>query len=258
MTTHQHYHYGPGYGYGRRGYYSGSRISGFVSWIIGFVILLVFIGIITGLSDIRRSTVEREPLKPYASFSSNCLDDAAGWIHDRHTLLKGMESFYKETGVQPALSIHEEINGQKYLTDSEIEAFMTTEYDRLIGHERGVLITFCEYADSDWYVYYMVGEDAQTLMDSEACDILIDYVHELYTNDSYSDEEFFAAVFERTGNRIMTVTPTLASRIPFIAGCFIAVVIVWGILKAMKEKNRRDAEKAEETERILHSPIDRI
>lgn len=257
ISTHRHYHYGPSYGYG--GTYSpGGLISGIITSLVVIMVLVILFIALTSASSISRSTVEREPLKPYAAFDKSCIDDDAGWIHDRNTLLQGMESFYKETGVQPALAIYEEINGERYLSDDEIEDFMTDEYDELIGHERGVLMLFCEYADSDWYVYYMAGEDAQTVMDSEACGILVDYVHDLYTNDNYSDEEFFAAVFEKTGNRIMTVTPTVASKIPLIVGCVIVIAVILGILKAIKEKNRREAEKAKETERILNSPIDRI
>lgn len=230
--------------------------------LITAVVLLFIIGVflyaVTGGGSVAKSTVERERLKPYASFDKGAIDDDAGWIHDKKALLRGMESFYKDTGVQPAISIHTDIDGERYLSDSEIEDFMTDTYDGLIGHERGLLLLFCEYADSDWYAYYMAGEDAQTVMDSESCDILMDYVADLYTNSSYSDEEYFGAIFEKTGERIMTVTPTVASKIPMMVGGVIAIALVIGAVAALKAKHKRDAEKAAETERILNSPIDRI
>lgn len=229
-----------------------------VTATIGLFVMILLIVLLSTASSTRKSTIEREPLKPYAAFQKDCIDDDAEWIHDKKTLLKGMESFYKDTGIQPALAIYEEINNERYLSDSDIEAFMMDEYDNLIGHERGLLVLFCEYAESDWYVYYMAGEDAQTVMDSEACDILIDYVHDLYTNDSYSDEEFFSAVFEKTGNRIMTVTPTIASNIPFLIVGAIVIAAMFMVVEIIKQKHKRDAEKAAETERILNSPIDRI
>ena len=257
ISTHRHYHYGPSYGGG--GYYGGG--GWFVTALVTIVAILmafIIIGAIAGSGDITKSTVEREPLKPYAAFDTDCVDDDANWIHDRNTLLRGMESFYKATGVQPALAIYEEIDGEKYLRNSDIEDFMTGEYDKLIGHERGVLLLFCEYEESDWYAYYMAGEDAQTVMDSEASDILIDYVHDLYTNDSLSDEEFFGKVFEKTGERIMTVTPTAASKIPVIVIGVVIIAFIIGMVKLVKMKHRREKEKAEETERILKTPIDRI
>ena len=258
-VTH-HYHYGPSYGYG----YSRSSVrlvSVVTVFIVTVVILMTFAtvyGTVNGGAGVSKSTVVREPLKPYASFNKWAFDDDAGWVYDPKPLQNGMESFYKQTGIQPALAIYESINGQRYLSNSEIEAFMNEEYDKLIGHERGLLLLFCEYADSDWYAYYMAGEDAQTVMDSEATDILMDYVHALYTNSSYSDEEFFGAVFANTADRIMTVTPTVATRIPMIVvGVVIIALFVVG-LKAMKEKNRRAAEKAKETETLLNTPIERL
>lgn len=255
-VSHHYHHYGGGYRYGH------SRPAGPMGTLITAVVLLFIIGVFlytaTGGGSVAKSTVERERLKPYASFDKSTIDDDAGWIHDKKALLRGMESFYKDTGVQPAISIHTDIGGERYLSDSEIEDFMTDTYDGLIGHERGILLLFCEYADSDWYAYYMAGEDAQTVMDSEACDILMDYVADLYTNSSYSDEEYFGAIFEKTGKRIMTVTPTVASRIPMMVGGVVVIALVIGAIAALKAKHKRDAEKAAETERILNSPIDRI
>lgn len=255
-VSHHYHHYGGGYRYGY------SRPAGPMGTLITAVVLLFIIGVFlyaaTGGGSVAKSTVERERLKPYASFDKSTIDDDAGWIHDKKALLRGMESFYKDTGVQPAISIHTDIYGERYLPDSEIEDFMTDTYDGLIGHERGILLLFCEYADSDWYAYYMTGEDAQTVMDSEACDILMDYVADLYTNSSYSDEEYFGAIFEKTGKRIMTVTPTVASRIPMMVGGVVVIALVIGAIAALKAKHKRDAEKAAETERILNSPIDRI
>lgn len=257
-VTH-HYHHGPRYGYGGTVYVGGRTGTLLTAVIVIFMMVVIFTALAGSFGGgVARSTVEREPLKPYASFNKNAYDDDAGWIHDRKALQKGMESFYKQTGIQPALAIYEEIDGERYLSDSKIEDFMYEEYDRLIGHERGLLLLFCEYDDSDWYAYYMAGEDAQTVMDSEASEILMDYVHSLYTNDSYSDEEFFGAVFEKTADRIMTVSPTFASKIPVIVGGAVVIVLLFVGLKALKEKNRRDAEKAKETEKLLNTPIDRL
>lgn len=251
--VHVHHHYDRGY----------HPVTNFFAGLAIFIMLIIATSVLfyglsgTSTAGVTKSTVNREALSPYAAFSTDCVDDDAGWISDRRTLLQGMERFYKETGIQPALAVYEEIDGQKYLPDELIEPFMNKIYDERIGHERGLLLLFCEYAPSDYYVYYMAGEDAQTVMDTEACDILLDYAHGLYAGD-YSDEEYFAAVFAKTGERIMTVTPTMASKLPFLAGCVIVIVLVLGGLKALSMKHRREAERAEETERILNAPTDRI
>lgn len=258
--TYHHHHYGPGYSrtyvYGGAG---GRILSTFITlFVLMFMLVVLFLAVSENSGNITKSTVEREALKPYASFNKDCYDDQAGWIHDRKTLLKGMESFYKKTGVQPALVICEDINGERYVRDSVVESCMEQEYDELIGHERGVLLLFAEYADSDWYAYYMAGGDAQTVMDSEACDILIDYVHSCYTNQSYSDEEFFSAVFEKTGSRIMEKTPTVASKIPVMVFGLVIIIAIFAGLKALKMRHKREAERAAETERILNSDINHI
>lgn len=256
-----HYHYRPSYGYG--GGYGRFRAGyGCGTWLATIMVLVIFVMVIVSVSGgsagVSKSTVERERLKPVEAFDRDCVDDAAHWITNKSELLSGMESFYKDTGVQPALAIYEEIGGERYLDNDEIEDFMYGEYDSLIGHEQGLLVLFCEYADSDWYVYWMAGEDAQTVMDTEACSILDDYVHALYTRDDLSDEEFFSEVFRKTGNRIMAVTPTIASKMPMVVGGVVAIALAVIGLKALKAKHKRDAEKAKETERILNTPIDRI
>ena len=249
-----HHHYGPSY------YSSPSAEPGPGAWLVTILVLIIFIFAVLQMSggNVSKSTVEREKLEPYAAFDRDCVDDAAHWITNKSELLSGMESFYKDTGIQPALAIYEEIGGERYLGNDEIEDFMYGEYDSLIGHEQGLLVLFCGYADSDWYVYWMAGEDAQTVMDTEACGILDDYVHALYTRDDLSDEEFFSEVFRKTGDRIMAVTPTIASKMPMVVGGVVVIALAVIGLKALKAKHKRDAEKAKETERILNTPIDRI
>lgn len=253
-------------------YYGGTRYSGgayrrpvssILSMIVTAVVVLVVICMLfgalssVGSSSVTRSTVTRTKLEPYASFQKNAWDDHAGWLSNAATLNKGMESFYKATGVQPALGIMNDIEGNNNPSNAEVEAFASDLYDTLIGHERGILLLFCEWYPSDYDVYYMAGEDAQTVMDSEACDILMDYVHAYYTSD-LTEDEYFAKVFADTGERIMTVTPTLASRLPMIL-CVIGIGIAGiVVIKLVAMKHKRERERAEETERILNTPNERL
>lgn len=246
------YHYG-GMGYG--GFYGG-RPSGIASMIVAFLILAVALPMVIGMfagsgGNVSRSTLERTAIQPAGPFDRDCVDDRADWTRDRNVLLSGMEQFYKDTGIQPALCITENFDGQ------DPEAYATARYDELVGHEKGLLLLFYEPAPSDWDAYYMAGESAQTVMDSEACDILMDYVEAYYTSDM-TEDEYFAAVFRETGERIMTVTPTVASRIPVIVAGIVAVAGLAAAVLIVKAKHKRDRERAEETERLLHTHIDRI
>lgn len=251
-TTHHYHHYGGGYGMPRVG------TGGIGICIIGAVmaiIFLVFIGILLSgdnvkINGARMSTIERTAIQPEGPFDKDCIDDRAGWITDRNTLLRGMEQFYKLTGVQPAICITEEIDG-------DVEAFASARYDELVGHEKGVLLLFHEWAPSDWSSYYMAGKAAQTVMDTEACDILLDFVEAYYTSDM-SEDEYFGAVFRETGERIMTVMPTVASKIPWIVCGAVVIALAVAAVSALRLKHKRDKERAAETERILNTPIDRL
>ncbi len=261
-SVHVHNHYGGGY-YGRSYWMPAHlRIS---TLVCSFILIFMFVGIVmvamagnvAGGSTVGKSTVQRTALKPYESFQRGCWEDNADWLSDSSKLNWGMEQFYKATGVQPALVIAEDVNGDKDPSSSEVEAWATEKYDQLIGHERGVLLLFCEWYSSDYDVYYMAGEDAQTVMDSEACDILMDYVHAYYTS-SMTEDEYFANVFAETGDRIMSVTPTLASRLPMILGVVVVAVIAIAAVKMLSMRYKREKERAEETERILNTPNERL
>lgn len=255
--SYHHHHYHGSYGSGYGGY--STIPSGFIGLAIVCVamaiIFLVFVGITASGNNIkingaRSSTIERTAIQPEGPFDKNCIDDRAGWITDRNTLLRGMEQFYKATGVQPAICITEDIDG-------DVEDFASARYDELVGHEKGVLLLFHEWAPSEWSSYYMAGKAAQTVMDTEACDIMLDFVEAYYTSDM-SEDEYFGAVFRETGERIMTVTPTIASKIPWIMGGVVVLVIMFAGVKALQLKHKRDKERAAETERILNTPVDRL
>ncbi|MCD8364124.1 MAG: hypothetical protein LUC98_14430 [Lachnospiraceae bacterium] len=255
---------GWGYGgYGRRG--GGCGTSMLIVCIL--VVLVLFSAMRTATrgfssssssSDITASTVEREKIQPYDSFDSDCIDDELDWILNKNTTLSGMESFYKETGVQPYLVITDNINGGRSATNDEIEAYCDDKYTELAGdNEAGVLLVFVEWSSNDYSIYYIVGTNAQTVMDSEACEILLDYVDAYYYSD-LSDEEYFSQVFSKAAERIMSTTPTLASRLPYILAAVVVIVVAVLIFLNLRNKRRREKEKAEETERILNTPIDKL
>lgn len=270
VHVHEHYDTGPSTGrstvrneyrdpvHERRREPGGLKPRHIVITVAIMVALFVIIAVATGANHkAGLSTVTRTRLEGAPAFSRDCVDDLAEWSSDRNTLLRGMESFYKSTGVQPALVIATDIDGNPDPTDAEIEEYAAAEYDELIGHEKGVLLLFVEWWPNDWNAYYMAGKEAQTVMDTEACDILMDYVEAYYVSDM-TEDEYFAAVFAETGERIMTVTETASSKLPWMA---MAIVVVAGsmcLVMAIQTKARRAREEAEETERLLHTPVDRL
>ena len=229
-----------------------------VATVIAMVVLFAIIGLATGSgSKASGSTVQRTRLEGTPAFSRDCVNDLAEWTSDEAVLLRGMEDFYKSTGVQPALVIATDIDGDPDPADGAIEEFASREYDDLVGHEKGVLLLFVEWSPSEWNAYYMAGTEAQTVMDSEACDILMDYVEAYYVSD-LTEDEYFAKVFSETGERIMTVTETAASKLPWMIAAIVIVAGSMCIVMAVQTKARRAREEAEETERLLHTRVDRL
>lgn len=244
------------------GYYGRGSTFGSILGVVLFLIVLAtsILPNIVGSGKATRSTIERHPLKANQAFNRDCYSDemSGGWIYNSSTLVHGMEKFYKETGVQPLLALTDNMNGSTRPTISEAEEWCTQKYQELSnGNEMCVLLVFAEWSDSNYNVYYIVGEQAQAVMDTEACDILMDYVDAYYTSDM-SDEQYFSEVFVSTAERIMKVSPTAFNYVVIVAIVLVVIIIGVTVFGVVRMKIRRAKEEAEETERILNTDIEHL
>lgn len=252
--SHYHYHSGPG-GYCRP--YSRSSGMGCLTQIIVFlfiIFLLFFIAAVvsSGFGSITPSTVEREPLSMGSVVMTDFYTDELDWIRSGTKLEKGMRQFLKKTGVQPYLYITDTVNGTVNPSSSDMEEYAAELYDDLFTDEGHFLLLFHEYNSSGNYnMWYTCGAQAKTVMDKEACDILMDYVDKYYYSD-LSEDELFSKAFEESADRIMTVAkspmPTIIISIVVVVGIFIA--FSWW-KKAKAQKNL----EAEQMERILNADL---
>ena len=228
------------------------------------VILLVFaLGIFSaalgGSSDsVTKSTVQREALPASAVTETAYYTDEAGWISNKNELTSGMKDFYKRTGVQPYLYILNDLNGSTTPSTTELQQFAEQEYDKLFTDEGHFLLVFCDTGSGSYNCGYAVGSQAKTIMDSEAVSVLADYLDRYYSSDM-EDEEFFSTAFQKTGERIMTVTKSQTPTVIIVFVIAAAVVVVVFLLyrwreKARAEKRRRD----KEMEDILQTPLDKF
>lgn len=273
-SAHTYHSSGPSHYHGPRVYHrhyygggGGTVIGGILGSIILIIVLIAFISLLwialsanTGSrsAGVSKSTVNREKIMPPQAFDRDCVLDGLGWLYSAAETKKGMEQFYKMTGVQPYLYISDNVNGSKHPGSMELEQFSDEIYDELAqGNESCILLMFFEWYDSDVTTYYTAGRAAQAVMDDEACDILCDYAESLYTSD-LDDDGYFSEIWKRTGSRIMEVTPTMASRIPMILCAVLALAAIIGGVTALKLKYKREKERAAETERIMNTPIDRL
>lgn len=228
--------------------------------IVALVIIFSFLNMGAGTvvresgdDSITKSTYQREPLPAGSVNETGYFTDELGWIGSRTTLTNGMESFYRETGVQPYLYITDTVNGTRSPGEADFEAFASELYDELFTDEAHILVIFHEYYSSDYSTWYLCGVQAKTVIDQEAADILLDYLDRYYYYDDLSDEEYFARAFSDAGERIMTVTKSPWIPVLIVLGVLliVAVAFVWW-RKAKKQKNI----EAQQTEEILNTPLE--
>jgi len=209
-------------------------------------------------SDITKSTLKREPLPRGAVVETGYYTDNIDWIGNRTVLTNGMKSFYKRTGVQPYLYLTDEINGSLNPTNAEVEAFANELYDTLFRDEAHLLLIFFDYRyeNDSYHTWYLCGVQAKTVLDTEAMDILLDYIDRYYYYD-VSAETLFNWSFDEAGKRIMSVTTSPWVTALIVLGVILGVVTIiviafawWMIRKSQKNK------EAEQMQRILSTPLE--
>ena len=181
------------------------------------------------------------------------------WIYNESTLINGMKTFYQKTGVQPYLVLMPSVNGNKYPTDTELTNYLATVYDNVMPDGGHLVVGFLEGNSGDYAIGCYAGLAAETVMDNEAQDILLDYLEYYYESD-LEDEAYFATVFEKTAEKIMHVDEvTAASR----NGMVTTIVIIVGLIAigiiitvAVVKTRRAKAEQAKADAQILNTSLE--
>lgn len=255
---------GPGgfYGGGRRKSSPGGCgcLTAVIIVVIIMIILMAFLLSINLMSSssssggITKSTIEREALPKGSVNETEYFTDKLGWIGNKTKLTEGLKYFYKKTGVQPHLYITDNVNGNSYSTEDELDSFANKLYDELFTDEAHLLFVFYEY-DGFYMDRYVCGTQAKTVIDSEAADILLDYVDKYYYDQNLSEEEFFSKAFSDAADRIMTVTKSPWIPVMIVFGIIVLVVILFIWWKSVKKQKNIEAKQAED---ILNTPLERF
>lgn len=225
---------------------------------IVLAIIVIVAGLIAARPNIQQSTIERSKLD-----SSLCTkvdtwyQDDINWIHDEKTLLKGLKTFYNQTGVQPYLWITDNINGKAKPNTSDFETALKSKYSELFKDEGHVIVCFMESSPSVYATYYWAGSAAKRVIDDEAGEILLDVIDSKYTSD-LSDEEMFSKSFSDAATRMMKVGRTTKQYIILAVAVVAGLGIIVGFIFLLKAKRKSDAVEAEERERILNTDIDEM
>ena len=210
-------------------------------------------------SDITYSTMNREPLPANAvTVKNGYYTDELGWIESRSTVESGMKSFYEDTGVMPYLYLTDEVDGETSPKANDFMNFANRTYDELFTGSDGqvdeahVLVIFHEYYDGDYTVYYLAGVQAQSVVDDEAGEILLDYFDRYYYDTSKDNSEYFGAVFKEAGAAMMKVTrpnwyyPTIFAAV---------ILILFGLLIILRTRAKNKKEQDKRDQEILNTPL---
>lgn len=198
-------------GYGRGS--SGSGCCGLIVmiFIIMFVIYFFFGGCARKTNvEVQNNTTNREKLESSTlNKTSYWIEDNAGWLDDEKVVQKSMEHFLDKTGVQPYLIIDTSVYGNKYFDDADVEKFLDKKYNSLFNDEAHMILIFLEPYENQYYRAVYTGKAANTVIDTEAQNIINNIIVQNYTNKSLTDDEYFAKIFTDSADKIMAKVTTI-------------------------------------------------
>lgn len=269
--SHHHHHHGHHHGHHHHHYHGGSRGGSIVSTILASIIVFTILAIvvfqhtcnfaIAGCSGVfggTSSSKQREKLDSGIVNMTEWYTDELGWIEYENDLIKGMESFYEDTGIQPHLYLVD-WNGE--ISSTEAQKFMQEAYDDLFTDEGHMLVCYFScHNDSIDFVdgepFLLCGKATTTIMDEEAEKIFWSEEYKNYENNNLYFEEYWGETFKDAGNKIMAAPipwSTVVIVIAAIAGVVIVVIVIKKIVKAnIAQKNKEQ----EDLERMLDKPLE--
>lgn len=204
-------------------------------------------------NPITKSTINRKKLHLNISDEAGYFTDECDWILNRTELEKGLKDFYKRTGVLPYVYIIDNVAGDYDPSTQKLEQFAENAYAKLFEDEGHILLLFWDYGGAYEYVLWL-GEDTLKLMDTEACDMLFDYLDYYYYN-AYTEEAFFSNAFSEAGKRMMEVTHSPIYYVVSMAVIGLGIFVGYKVWKVRHEKEVARKKRAEE---ILNTPLEKF
>lgn len=210
--------------------------------------------------NITGSTVVREPLPEGSVNETGYYTDKLNLLLYESELLPGLENFYETTGVQPYVYLTGPTDGMWRLPNqTEKKAFAESKYQELFTDDAHLLLVVFKddrYYSEDRY-WYAAGQQAASVIDTEAGEILAGYLDRYYYDQSLTYEQYFSKVFDLTAKRIMSVTacPLLFIVLFVLLGALVAAAFVFLIIRHIKKKKREEAKRTEE---LLKTPLEKF
>lgn len=206
-------------------------------------------------NDIGANITNREKLELGYGYPNNTLTDELDWIQDPARLNRNLKEFYETTGAAPyvALVYRPEVTAQG--SDAEWE-YANEWYSENLPNEGYVLFMYFDTGieGEDGNGQLVVGDQAGILMDAEAQQVFWDYMDNLWYQD-IDEDTMFTQAFVKTGNRIMQHRTETKDVMKYVLIVLAVCFAVGGIVLIMVVRRKHEAERAEETERILNTPL---
>lgn len=218
-------------------------------WSVIAVILLV-ITVIMGITYFQNSNRNtKEKLDVLSAYNSNCIIDNDYWFDNVSQTERELKDFYNKTGVQPYIVINS--YDPALTTDSEKTEYAEQWYDDNINNECSFLYMYFPESNPDdvGYMSYVVGKQAESVMDSDVIDTFFENLDNNWYTDKSTDDMFYDT-FISTARYAMKGYSVVPSLIVF------AFTVCCLLLVFKYTKDSRAWEKAQETEKVLNVNID--
>ncbi|MCL1923996.1 MAG: hypothetical protein FWF50_00265 [Defluviitaleaceae bacterium] len=215
------------------------------------------VGGISG-NQITASTIERTPLPTNsANIVGPWFTDNLGWIQNTTQMEAGLRNFHALTGVRPHVYITDNVNTANFPTTAQVTSFAVELYDELFNDEAHLLLVFFEPLGDNYEIGAAIGNQARSVIDQQALDILFDYIQRYYYIDGLSNEQFFSNAFNSAAERIMYVSHNPWPLVIMVIIGVIGAVLILIILKNWWKKSKAQKNlEAEQTEKILNTPLE--
>lgn len=247
-------------GYSSRHYHyinTSSQVSPLATVVYVVILLVIFaVGLFSSRTSIPKSTYNREKVNTGVAFQNDCIVDELGWFDNIPKTEKQLKKvFYDKTGIQPYIVLKGYDSSLE--TNEQKESYARDYYEKNIDNEGTFLYMYFAEPNADQdvgYMCYVNGKQVTEVMDSEAVEIFWAYVDANWYSDMSTDD-LFLTVFNKTASRIMKKTTTAKDVIFSVVILVIIVASVVGVIFIIRAKRKAEKEKAEETERILKTPL---
>jgi len=180
-----------GFGFGWGGGFRRRRGFGFGGPSFSIIIVIIVLAIVSTAipqnqnqgRGVTPSTVNRTALpRGSAGDTVPMLTDHLGWIGNQARLLPGMRNFFDRTGVRPHLYLVGEIYGTTTPNNAQLQSFAEARYSELfVDDEAHALLLFFENFRGQYGMWVTTGNQARSVIDDEAVNILMDFVQRHYS-----------------------------------------------------------------------------